>query len=167
MGGQGNRPLHLAVSADHHEVSTAAVHIVAKRYTALSQLLPAINKYLIAASLSHFKQHLQLCPGLLVSCAIAALTSPPWSQPVFSLYCLHALAQVVALLLTAGADTRVSNDLRNTPLQLAKSSEVRELLTRMAGSGPEDRARLQQELRLQHERSIARRASVAAVEQQE
>jgi hypothetical protein len=80
---------------------------------------------------------------------------------------MHALAQVVALLLTAGADTRVSNDLRNTPLQLAKSSEVRELLTRMAGSGPEERARLQQELRLQHERSIARRASVAAVEQQE
>jgi hypothetical protein len=76
------------------------------------------------------------------------------------------MLQVVALLLTAGADTCVSNDLRNTPLQLAKSSSVRELLMRMAGSGPEERARLQQELRLQHERSIAQRACIAADEQQ-
>jgi ankyrin repeat protein len=45
MGGLGNRPLHLAVSADHHEVSRSlatAVHTVGTPYTALSQLLSAI-----------------------------------------------------------------------------------------------------------------------------
>jgi ankyrin repeat protein len=30
MGGLGNRPLHIAVSADHQEVSAAAAHLLAK-----------------------------------------------------------------------------------------------------------------------------------------
>jgi uncharacterized membrane protein len=59
-------------------------------------------------------------------------------------------------LLTAGALVHVRNDLGNTPLQLARSTKVRDIIARMA-EGPEERSKLQQELRLCHAQSMVTR----------
>lgn len=66
--------------------------------------------------------------------------------------------QVVSVLLTAGADVRVSNDFGNTPLHMARSSQVKDLIVRMTTGGPDIRSQIQQEMRLQHEQSINQRA---------
>eukprot|EP00775_Hariotina_reticulata_P013691 gene13691-13813_t len=69
---------------------------------------------------------------------------------------VNVLGDVVHLLLTAGALVHERNDLGNTPLQLARSREVRDMMTRMA-EAPEERSKLQQELQLYHAQSIATR----------
>lgn len=73
----------------------------------------------------------------------------------------------MSLLLAAGADMRVSNDYGNTPLQMARSTEVKDSLTCISIGGPDARSRLQQELKLQQERDSAYTAKVLQDTQQE
>lgn len=75
--------------------------------------------------------------------------------------------QVASVLLAAGADVRVCNDFGNTPLQMARSPQVKDLFMRMAEGGPDMRSRIQQEVMLQHEQSMSRRSKAQQDAQQE
>lgn len=182
----GNRPLHLAASADHPQVSrghmalssnaacsagrvaaalsTRSSWLAALCYQELTEKLGtgntvlelSINQWFATTAQSTSCQHAWEAPG---GCIFM-----PWRAPGLQRQCALCIdrmttAQVVALLLASGADTLVSNALRNTPLQLAKSSLVKESLARMATGGPEERSKMQQELWLQHERSISQRTA--------